>query len=158
MAGPAGERWAPVHGIVRHSKALETIHALSELFESNAAAMDRLGVGAGYMFLVVGTTGFLIEPCFYWPDEQWEIHRHFIEDAHFAKLPVHPRNDEARALVEKLRQGVIGIFGRMGGIHFQIGRTYPLKDRSDPRGWRILEAIKAEVDPHGLMNPGALGL
>jgi FAD/FMN-containing dehydrogenase len=158
MAGPDGERWAPVHGIVRHSKALETIDALSELFETNGAEMDRLGVGAGYMFLVVGRTGFLIEPCFYWPDEQWEIHRRFIDDAHFAKLPVHPRNDEARALVEKLRQGVIEIFGKMDGIHFQIGRTYPLKDRSDPRGWKILEAIKAEVDPKGLMNPCALGL
>ncbi|HEV7233239.1 MAG TPA: FAD-binding oxidoreductase [Sphingorhabdus sp.] len=158
MAGPEGERWAPIHGIVRHSKALETIDALSELFENHGAEMDRLGVGAGYMFLVVGRTGFLIEPCFYWPDEQWEIHKRFIDDAHFAKLPVLPRNDEARALVEKLRQGVIDIFGTMGGIHFQIGRTYPLKERSDPRGWKILEAVKAEVDPNGLMNPGALGL
>jgi FAD/FMN-containing dehydrogenase len=106
----------------------------------------------------VGRTGFLIEPCFYWPDEQWEIHKHFIDDAHFSKLPVHPRNDESRALVEKLREGVIEVMGRMGGIHFQIGRTYPLKDRSDPRAWAILEAVKNNVDPKGLMNPGALGL
>jgi FAD/FMN-containing dehydrogenase len=158
MAGPAGERWAPVHGIVRHSKALATIDALSELFEAHGADMDRLGVGAGYMFLAVGATGFLIEPCFYWPDEQWAIHEHFIEDAHFSKLPTHVKNDEARALVEKLRQDVIDVFGAMDGIHFQIGRTYPLKDRSDPRGWAILEAVKANVDPAGLMNPGALGL
>jgi FAD/FMN-containing dehydrogenase len=158
MAGPEGERWAPVHGVVKHSKALATIDALSDLFEAHASDMDRLGVGAGYMFLVAGQTGFLIEPCFYWPDEQWEIHEHFIEDAHFAKLPKQPRNDEARALVEKLRQGVIDIFGQMGGIHFQIGRTYPLKKRSDPRAWKILETLKAEVDPKGLMNPGALGL
>jgi FAD/FMN-containing dehydrogenase len=158
MAGPEGERWAPVHGIVRHSKALATIDALSELFEANGAEMERLGVGAGYMFLTVGATGFLIEPCFYWPDEQWDVHRHFIEDAHFAKLPVHNRNDEARALVEKLRLGVIDVFGRMGGIHFQIGRTYPLKERSDPRAWAMLKALKAEVDPKGFMNPGALGL
>jgi FAD/FMN-containing dehydrogenase len=158
MAGPEGERWAPVHGIVRHSKALATIDALSDLFEAHGADMDRLGVGAGYMFLTVGATGFLIEPCFYWPDEQWDVHRHFIEDAHFAKLPVHPRNDAARALVEKLRAGVIDVFGQMGGIHFQIGRTYPLKDRSDPHAWAMLEALKANVDPKGLMNPGALGL
>ncbi len=158
MAGPEGERWAPIHGIVRHSKALETIDALTALFEANSAEMDRLGVGAGYMFLTVGTTGFLIEPCFYWPDEQWEIHRRFIDDAHFSKLPVLPRNDEARVLVEKLRESVIEVMGRMGGIHFQIGRTYPLKDRSDPRGWAILEAVKANVDPKALMNPGALGL
>jgi FAD/FMN-containing dehydrogenase len=158
MAGPEGQRWAPVHGVVKHSKALETIDAFSALFEAHGSEMDRLGVGAGYMFLLAGSTGFLIEPCFYWPDEQWDIHRHFIEDAHFAKLPVHPRNDEARALVEKLRQEAIAIFGQMGGIHFQIGRTYPLKERSDPRAWKIIEAVKAELDPHGLMNPGALGL
>ncbi|MGL5837930.1 MAG: FAD-binding oxidoreductase [Sphingorhabdus sp.] len=158
MAGPEGERWAPVHGIVRHSKALETIDTLTALFETNAAEMERLGVGAGYMFLVVGTTGFLIEPCFYWPDEQWEIHKHFIEDAHFKKLPIHPRNEAARALVEKLRREVIAIFGRMDGIHFQLGRTYPIKERSDPRGWQILQAVKANIDPRGLMNPGALGL
>ncbi len=158
MAGPDGERWAPIHGIVKHSKALETIDALTALFEANSAEMDGLDVGCGYMFLVVGRTGFLIEPCFYWPDEQWEIHKRFIDDAHFSKLPVHPRNDEARALVEKLRLDVMEIFGRMGGIHFQIGRTYPLKDRSDPRAWQILEAVKANVDPQNLMNPGALGL
>ena len=158
MAGPRGERWAPIHGIVKHSKALETIEALTALFEANAADMNRLGVGAGYMFLLVGSTGFLIEPCFYWPDEQWDIHSRFIEDAHFAKLPVHPRNDEARALVEKLRMDVVEVFGRMDGIHFQLGRTYPIKNRSDPRGWAILEAVKANVDPAGLMNPGALGL
>jgi glycolate oxidase len=110
------------------------------------------------MFLLVGSTGFLIEPCFYWPDEQWAIHEHFIEAPHFAKLKGFPANPEARTLVEKLRMDVVAVFGRMGGIHFQLGRTYPIKDRSDPRGWAILEAIKANVDPDGLMNPGALGL
>ena len=158
MAGPDGERWAPIHGVVRHSKALETIDALTTLFEANNAEMERLGVGCGYMFLLVGATGFLIEPCFYWPDEQWEIHEHFIEPAHFAKLKGFPANPEARALVEKLRNEVIDVFGRMDGIHFQIGRTYPLASRSDPLAWRIMEAVKAEVDPKGLMNPGALGL
>jgi D-lactate dehydrogenase (cytochrome) len=46
----------------------------------------------------------------------------------------------------------------MNGIHFQIGRTYPLASRIDPLAWRIMEAVKAEVDPKDLMNPGALGL
>ena len=161
MAGPEGERWAPVHGIVRHSKALETIEALSELFETNAADMDGLGVGAGYMFLAVGRTGFLIEPCFYWPDEQWEIHKHFIEDAHFAKLPVHSRNDEARALVEKLarRASSRSFSGRMDGIHFQIGRTYPLKERSDPRGMGHTQSGESQCRSERLDEPwSALGL
>jgi FAD/FMN-containing dehydrogenase len=158
MAGPDGERWAPVHGIVRHSKALETINTITAMFEVNAAEMERLGVGAGYMFLTVGATGFLIEPCFYWPDAQWEIHKRSIEPAHFAQLKGFPANAAARALVETLRQGVIDIFGDMGGMHFQIGRAYPVKGRTDPRGWTILEAIKTNVDPDRRMNPGALGL
>ncbi len=147
-----------MHGVVRHSQALTTIDALTALFEANAADMERLGVGCGYMFLAVGATGFLIEPCFYWPDEQWPVHALFIEDAHFAKLPKLPANPEARALVERLRLGVIDVFGTVGGVHFQIGRTYPLKDRSDPAAWGLIEAVKDHLDPQRLMNPGALGL
>ncbi len=158
MVGPDGERWVPVHGIVRHSKALGVIEAITNLYEANAADMDRLGVGAGYMFLTVATTGFLIEPVFYWPDALGEIHRRSVEPAHWAKLKRFPADAEARALVEKLRAAVIDIFARVGGMHFQIGRTYPLKAGTDPRGWTILEALKAEVDPEGRMNPGALGL
>jgi FAD/FMN-containing dehydrogenase len=158
MAGPGGERWVPIHGIVKHSQAVAAINAIIALFEANSEAMESLGVGAGYMFLLVGSTGFLIEPCFYWPDEQWDIHKRSIEPAHFAKLAVFAPNPPARALVEKLRQGVIDVFATVGGVHLQIGRTYPLKERSDPHAWAVLEAVKRQVDPKGLMNPGALGL
>ena len=158
MLGPDGERWVPVHGIVRHSKALAVIEAITALFEARGDEMERLGVGAGYMFLLVGATGFLIEPVFYFPDETQELHRRSLEPAHLAKLRGFARNDAARALVDALRQGVIEIFGRMDGAHFQIGRTYPLKERSDPGAWRVLEAVKAAVDPDGRMNPGVLGL
>ena len=158
MLGPNGERWVPVHGIVRHSKALSTIQAITALFERHAAGMERLGVGAGYMFLTVGTTGFLIEPVFYWPDAQEAMHKRSVEPVHLAKLNDYPPNPEARALVDSLRAKVITIFGEQGGMHFQIGRTYPLKDRSDPRAWDLLEAMKTHLDPDSRMNPGALGL
>jgi FAD/FMN-containing dehydrogenase len=158
MLGPAGERWAPVHGIVSHSKARETIEAVIALFEQHAHAMERLSVGAGYMFLTVGTTGFLIEPIFYWPDAQGALHKASVEPAHLARLTDFPANAEARALVERLRAEVVAIFGRMGAMHFQIGRTYPLKARSDPGAWGVLEAVKAAVDPDNRMNPGVLGL
>jgi FAD/FMN-containing dehydrogenase len=158
MVGPDGERWVPVHGIVRHSEAPGVIEAISALYDAHSDDMERLEVGAGYMFLTVATTGFLIEPVFYWPDALGEIHRRSVEPAHFAKLKGYPANVEARALVEVLRAEVIATFGRAGGMHFQIGRTYPLKAGTDPRGWTILEAVKAHLDPAGRMNPGALGL
>jgi FAD/FMN-containing dehydrogenase len=158
MVGPDGGRWLPVHGIVPHSRALQTIEALVALFEANEAEMERLAIGAGYMFLTVGATGFLIEPCFYWPDELWGLHTESVESAHLAKLNRYPPNPEARALVERLRKGVIDVISALDGVHFQIGRTYPLEQRSDPRAWRLLKAVKAELDPQGLMNPGVLGL
>ncbi len=158
MAGPDGGRWLPVHGILPHSKALATIEAIIALFETNRNDMERLEIGAGYMFLTVGVSGFLIEPCFYWPDELWDLHRDAIEPAHLAKLNTYPANPEARDMVDVLRNGVIAIIQDMGGMHFQIGRMYPLKSAHDPQAWALLQAVKAQLDPRGLMNPGALGL
>jgi FAD/FMN-containing dehydrogenase len=158
MLGPEGERWVPVHGIVRHSRAVEAVARIGALYEAHAAEMERLGVGAGYMFLPVGRTGFLIEPVFFFPDSWGELHRRSVEPAHLARLKEAPANMQARALVDGLRQGVIDIFGALDAVHLQIGRTYPFKERSDPAGWHVLEAVKRAVDPEGRMNTGALGL
>jgi FAD/FMN-containing dehydrogenase len=158
MLGPDGERWVPVHGIVRHSRAVETVSRITALFGAHAEEMERLGVGAGHMFLTVGHTGFLVEPVFYFPDSWGELHRRSVEPAHLSRLTEPAGNAEARALVDRLRQGVIDILGEVGGVHLQIGRTYPLEDRSDPAAWRVLEAVKGVVDPEGRMNSGALGL
>jgi FAD/FMN-containing dehydrogenase len=158
MLGPNGERWVPIHGVVAHSKAQATIEAIIALFETNQSDMDRLAVGAGYMFLTVATTGFLIEPVFYWPDAQAELHKASVEPGHLAKLTNFPPNPEARALVERLRAEIIALFGRMGAVHFQLGRAYPISERSDPATWDVLKALKAAVDPGRTMNPGVLGL
>lgn len=158
MLGPEGERWVPVHGIVRHSQALPTIQAISALYDAHAAEMEAHQVGAGYLFLTTGRGGFLIEPVFYYPGAWTEIHRRSVEPAHLARLSEAPDNPAARALVDQLREGVIAAFGAHGGVHFQIGRTYPLQERSDPAAWELLRAVKAAVDPDERMNPGALGL
>ncbi len=158
MLGPAGERWVPVHGIVRHSRALPVIEAVIALYEANAGAMERLGIGAGYMFLTVGGTGFLIEPVFFWPDAHEALHRASVEPVHLARLHDHPANPAARALVETLRAGVLAIFARNDAVHFQIGRTYALQPAIDPTAWNILGAVKQAVDPQARMNTGVLGL
>jgi hypothetical protein len=157
MLGPNGERWVPVHGVVRHSRALATIEAIIALYEAHQADMERLEVGAGYMFLTVATTGFLVEPVFFWPDAQGELHRHAVEPAHLAKLTNFPANPQARALVERLRAEVIAIFGRMEAVHFQLGRVYPLGERIDPTAFGILQAMKRTVDPNGRMKSGGAG-
>jgi FAD/FMN-containing dehydrogenase len=158
MVGPAGERWVPIHGIVRHSRAAETIARISALYEANAAEMERLSVGAGYMFLTIARTGLLIEPVFYFPGALDALHESALEPAHLSKLSRQEESAEARALVDELRHAVITIFGAVEGMHFQIGRTYPIKDHLDPAAWGTLDALKRHLDPTGTMNPGALGL
>jgi FAD/FMN-containing dehydrogenase len=158
MAGPDGSRWLPVHGIVRHSRAPAMLEALSALFETRRAEIERLAVGIGYLFATSGPTGFLIEPCFYWPDELWPLHEASIEPVHLAKLRRYPPNPEARALIEELRAGVIEVVTRLEGIHFQLGRTYPIRNRIDPAAWDLLKSLKARLDPANRMNPGVLGL
>jgi D-lactate dehydrogenase (cytochrome) len=75
-----------------------------------------------------------------------------------AKLTKFPANPAARVLVDTLRQGVIDIFRGADGVHFQVGRAYPLKDGSDPAAWALLGAVKDQLDPDRRMNPGVLGL
>ncbi len=158
MLGPDGERWVPVHGIVPHSRAAATVAAILALYDAHAAAMAEHAIGAGYMFVAVGTTGMLIEPVFFWPDATEALHRASVEPAHLARLKGFPANPAARQLVETLRHGVIALFAAVPAVHFQIGRTYPYTASLDPGALALMRAIKRHVDPRGLMNPGSLGL
>ncbi|MEL7188638.1 MAG: FAD-binding oxidoreductase [Pseudomonadota bacterium] len=158
MLGPNGERWVPVHGFLPHSKLAQAWERLEKLWSDNAEAMERLGVETGALIAATGRTSCLIEPVFFWPGEHNPLHHHAIEPDHMAKLSAQPNNPEANALVMELRQKVIAIFQDMDAIHLQIARSYPLKESHDDAGWDILKALKAQVDPKGLMNPGSLAL
>ncbi len=158
MLGPEGERWVPVHGFLPHSKLIAAWDELQALWAQHEAEMTRLQVETGALIAATGRHSCLIEPVFYWPGQQNPLHQHAIEADHLARLPRLARNAEADALVDHLRGEVIAIFRRLGAIHLQIARTYPLKDSHDPAAWEMLRALKNAVDPHGLMNPGSLGL
>lgn len=144
VLGPDGERWAPIHGLVPHSKGV----AIVALFDAHREEMNALGV----------FTGTLIEPCLYWPDVANPAHENTMESDHFAKLPRLEANAEAWALVQKLKQGLIDLFYEQGVAHFQIARTYRYRDSLNPAADALLRAVKRQVDPRGLMNPGSLGL
>ncbi len=158
ILGPLGERWAPVHGIVAHSDAGAAFEALAAAFAARAEAFERHGVSAGYLTTVVGATGFLIEPVFYWPDGLYPVHEATVEPGYLAKLPRHADNPGAYAVVVEARTAVVDVFTRFGAAHFQVGRAYPLMGTRSPEAAGLLRALKAVLDPRSLMNPGALGL
>ena len=158
ILGPKGERWVPVHTQLPHDQAVPFHTALMNYFVSEQDVMDRFGIVTGGMFMAVGSTAFLYEPAFYWPDAQHAYHERMVDPDHRANLPVYPRNDAAAAEVTRIKAAVVDLMHAHGGIHFQIGRTYPFARDHDPAHWALLKAIKAELDPKNILNPGVLGL
>ena len=69
-----------------------------------------------------------------------------------------PPAPEAQALVQQLWREVADCLDRFGAVHFQIGRAYDYLQRLRPPPRALVQALKAQLDPRGLMNPGSLGL
>jgi D-lactate dehydrogenase (cytochrome) len=158
VLGPNGDRWAPVHGVVSLSQAPAVFEAIQALFAELAESFARFGIQNGYLFSSMSTNALIIEPLFYWPEARFAIHEVAIEPSHLAKLPTLPPNPEATAVVAVARKRLIETFARFGCGHFQIGRAYPYRQSRDQASWRLIEALKAAVDPPGAFNPGVLGL
>ena len=158
MLGPKGERWVPLHGILPHSKIQPFHDALSRLYAERAEEMARRGVWAGGMFEYVGSSALLYEVALYWPGAITEYHRAALPADHLATLPVYPHDPETEAFVERLKGDITALFSSFQATHFQLGKTYPYAEVLAPQTLALVRAVKAAVDPEGLMNPGALGL
>jgi FAD/FMN-containing dehydrogenase len=147
----------PVHGIVPLSKALETVQAVEALIAGHAAAMQAHGVVYSPLTANIDRA-FLFEPCFYWPDEIYPLHVDVLGSALTQPWRSRPAAPAARALVNQLWQEVNDCMDRLGAVHFQVGRAYPHLSRLAEPSASLLRALKAQLDPRGLMNPGSLGL
>lgn len=158
MLGPEGERWVPVHGIVRHSDAKACWKAIEDVFAARAEAFAKHGVETGYLVTTLSTTGFLIEPVFLWPEALFALHEEAVEKSWLDRLPRHSENPEATAVVAEARQAVVDVFTRFGGAHFQIGRSYPFAQTRSAPVRALLDRLKSGLDPHNIINPGVLGL
>jgi D-lactate dehydrogenase (cytochrome) len=73
-------------------------------------------------------------------------------------VPTYAHSDEAAEFVRRLQTEVIDLFHAHGAAHFQIGRAYPYMRDRNPASVALLRAVKRELDPHNILNPGALGL
>jgi FAD/FMN-containing dehydrogenase len=157
ILGPRGERWAPSHGIAPHSRAVALTTALHAFFADRAPTLERLGIEWGYVTFAISTTAILLEPMLYWPGERELYHERIISPAHLAKLPVTGADPEAAEAMRELRNDLAQFWVDQGCAHLQIGKTYRYMNNRQPESKSLLKSIKTNLDPKGLVNPGALG-
>jgi acyl-CoA reductase-like NAD-dependent aldehyde dehydrogenase len=158
MLGPQGERWVPIHGIVSMQDGPRAWAEIEQAFDSMRGELDTHKIQTGFLVTTLGTTGYLIEPVFIWPEERWEIHENSVEPQVLKRFSHFASNPTATETVRKARQAVLDVFERYGAAHFQVGRTYPYTKTMAPETRALLERVKRAVDPEGRVNPGALGL
>jgi FAD/FMN-containing dehydrogenase len=158
MLGPAGERWVPLHGLLPHSRVLAFHEELSAFVAAQRAAMSANRVHIGAMFSCIGASTFLYEPALYWQDQRTVFHERMMDAAYLARLPTYAANPEGARVVEHVRTGLVRLMHAHGAGHFQVGKLYPYLEGRDPGAVALLRAIKRELDPDNLLNPGALGL
>ncbi len=157
ILGPAGERWVPVHGVLPHSAAPSAWRAVQDLFDACADERARLGVSVGWLCTTLAQQGTLLEPVFYWPDAHTAYHRRVVEPDFLARVAAGDvARPEARALVARLKREASDLLRAHGAAHFQIGRWYRWREGRDPLALALYDAIKREIDPGGVLNPGVL--
>lgn len=158
MLGPNGERWVPLHGLLPHSEVQAFHAAFTSYVESKRGEMEAKKAYIGAMFSSIGASTFLYEPALYWQDVRTEYHERMMDADYLAKLPQYPANPQGAALVEEMRVAIIDLLEAHGAGHFQPGKLYPYTRGRDAGALALLRAVKAAVDPQGLLNPGALQL
>lgn len=156
MLGSAGERWAPIHGVVPHSRSTQLFQALQDLFERNKSVMDQHGLFIGTLMSTVGAQATLIEPCIYWPDSHNAFHVRTVDPDHRERIGCPGEHLEARAAADVLKHEIAATMRANGAVNFQIGKFYSYREGREPAALAVLDAIKAQLDPKGLMNPGVL--
>jgi D-lactate dehydrogenase (cytochrome) len=153
--GAEGERWAALNAKVAHSDALPLIRESEALLAGHAGAMRERGVWMSRLMIGISSHAFSYEPVFHWNDAWLPMHRSSLPPG--ARLTEPAPDPAAAALVHRLRGELVDLFRRHRAASNQIARTYPYVDAAEPATRRLLELVKAGLDPGRLMNPGVLG-
>ena len=155
--GANGERWVALNAKVAHGDAAALIERFDELLADRRERMAELAVTASTLYIAMDTHAFSFEPVFSWPDRWLPMHRDVPDPQHLATLTEAPDNPAAAALVAELRSDTLRLFAEARAASNQIGRTYLYRENLAPPTRGLLDALKKELDPAGLMNPGVLG-
>lgn len=158
VLGPGGRRLLPLHVMLPHSR-VEAFHAALEALRAReAAAFEAHRVLLFIVFAGVGPSAILYEPVIYWEDEWNALQRDTMPPALLSQMTESKPAPAARAYVETLRREIVALMLEHRGAHLQIGRAYPFLAGRPAPFLAMLQALKRHVDPHDLVNPGALGL
>lgn len=157
VLGAEGDRWAALNAKVAHSQAAALMADSAALLAPHRARMQEQGVWMSHLLIAIDTHAFSFEPVFHWFDEWLPLHGHLPAPATLARLRRPEPQPGATALVHELRGELVKLFARHGAASNQLGKTYPYLSVLRPEPAALLGAVKAAVDPTGLVNPGGLG-
>jgi len=157
ILGSQGERWAALNSKVPHSDAYRLIAATEAAIDPYRERMAACGVTMSFLYIAIAQHVFSYEPVLRWFDEWLPVHRHVPEPDFLNELEEPSPNHEGRALVDEVRSKIVDVFAEFGAASNQIGKTYPMLASLNPDSRSVLRALKKELDPEGLINPGALG-
>ena len=158
IVSPTGRRLLPLHAIVPFSSAVGLHEEYLRYLEGIRRECEEKRVQAFVVYSTSGRAGFLWEVVIYWDDEWLSYHRRYLPEEMRGVASEGRANPEARELVERMRVELIELMYRHGAVHLQIGRAYPYARDRDPGALELLRSVKRQVDPSGLINPGALGI
>lgn len=169
MLHASGRRWVPVHGIVAPDRASAALDALDAAMRAHRAAVQGLGLEWSTTCAAIGAGAVLVEANLTWPDGGNALLEHYLgssaaaatideSDAGTAAGPQASHRPARWRDVDALRRALADALVGAGATHLQIGRFYDYAGRLDPTSRAVLESLQQSFDPHGIMNPGVLGL
>lgn len=157
MTSMDGRRMLPVHGIMPWSEMLAYGDAYYKMMGEYKLRLTAHNITVADIFSSIGTSSLLCEPVFYWPDSHTDYHREMTSTVWTQNWQDTPDNPDARALINEVKTAIIDLQYEFGAAHIQIGKAYPYMRGRAKNTTALLTALKADLDPDNLINPGALG-